>query len=36
VNKRVVAASSVTAPAFRMSAALIEEIKKVMFEVLGS
>jgi IclR family KDG regulon transcriptional repressor len=36
VNKRVVAAISVTAPAFRMSAARIEEIKKVMFEVLGS
>jgi IclR family KDG regulon transcriptional repressor len=35
VNKRVVAAISVTAPAFRMSSPRIEEIKKIMFEVLG-
>ncbi len=32
---RVVAAVSVTAPAFRMSAPRIEEIKKAMFAVLG-
>ncbi len=35
VNKRVVAAISVTAPAFRMSARRIDEIKKAMFELLG-
>src|SRR5208337_832092 len=35
MNRRVVAAISVTAPAFRMSAQRIDEIKKAMFEVLG-
>jgi IclR family KDG regulon transcriptional repressor len=36
MTKRVVAAISVTGPAFRMSAERIEEIKKSMFSVLGA
>lgn len=35
MNGKVVAAISVTGPAFRMTATRIEEIRKVMFEVLG-
>lgn len=36
MNKRVVAAISVTAPAFRMSTQRINEIKRAMFDVLGA
>ena len=36
MNKRVVAAISVTAPAFRMSTQRIDEIKRAMFDVLGA
>ncbi|HVP19261.1 MAG TPA: IclR family transcriptional regulator [Spirochaetia bacterium] len=36
MNRKVVAAISVTGPAFRMGPARIEEIRKIMFELLGA